>query len=199
MAPARASPVQARRGRRRRPRCAGSRPGQPAAVAGLPATVSTVPVEDVAHLALPAELGVHDVAARRSGRSIVDGELAGAAGRLAGGRGRTCRGRRGWRSGASTPRGCGSRSVDRLAGARRRARSIDQPGRLAGPGVGRQREASTSTPASAASAGGTSAVIITLIAGRIGMPVPCSPGELAVHAALGGVRPAATGSARRRG
>ena len=60
---------------------------------------------------------------------------------------------------------------------------------------GRRRAASrrTSTPASAASAGGISAVIITLIAGRIGMPVPCGPGQRAVHAALGGVGAAGRG------
>ena len=46
---------------------------------------------------------------------------------------------------------------------------VGWPGRTS---AGRSRR--TSSPASAASVAGTSAVIITLIAGRIGMPVPCA-------------------------
>ena len=64
--------------------------------------------------------------------------------------------------------------LDRSAGRGVERRSTDQPGRLAGPGVGGQRRGGRRRPASAASVGGTSAVIITLIAGRIGMPVPCA-------------------------
>jgi hypothetical protein len=59
----------------------------------------------------------------------------------------------------------------------------------------------TSTPASAASVGGTSAVIISLMAGRIGMPVPCIQASVpfiprsAASIRLTAVRPAPSASA----